>query len=236
MALAGYLTEPGAWTWLVLIASVGVALLAMSIAHRPSVVDRYPVEPKHLGERLGQFTLLVLGLGFGQLVVDLSGTSTIPDIRFFVLTFALMFILWWMYFDFDVQDRTPLSRRLTHAWIAAHYLLLVGIVGVGDVLTALASFQSDRPLYVGGAYLGFAMFLTLIGLAMLLVTLEGMGRPAAALLGVMSVILLAYGSAMDVLDAQDLRTVGWVSVVLLGVIAVILAVMRRRLDEPPVES
>ncbi len=205
-----------------------VAVVPLLLWYAPAVEDRHPLEPQHLGERLGQFTLLVLGLGFGQLVVDLSGTQAVTDVRFFVLTFVLMFTLWWLYFAFDVQERAPTGRRTSLLWVLAHYLLLIGIVGVTDVLTALAASGGGEPLHVGEAFLGLTGFMTMVGLAMLLSSVDGMGRAAAGLLVFMAVVVLAYGVALELSGAHDLRVIAVVSVAAPALAAIVLGRLRHR--------
>lgn len=235
LAVAGTVSIVGSFApadlaWAFLTLATVIAIIPMATVYESTINSRHPLEPRHLSERMGLFILMVLGLSFGQLVVDLSGTETIPDIRFFILMFVLMFALWWMYFGLQVQEHPVLITSFRHVWIAAHYLLLIGIAGIGDVVSSLSATTDGDPLVDGAAYLGTALALALIGYAILLATLDGIGHVAVALLLTMALLLLAYNVVVDIRDAQDLRLSTLLSAVLVILLALALGWLRRRDD------
>ena len=226
--VGGFAPADLAWAFLTL--ATVLAIIPMATFYEATINDRHPIEPRHLSERMGLFILMVLGLSFGQLVVDLGGTETIPDIRFFILMFVLMFALWWMYFGMQVQEHPVLNPSYRHVWIAAHYLLLVGIAGIGDVVSSLSATTDGDPLLDGAAYLGTALALALIGYAILLATLDGIGHSAVTLLLSMALLLLAFNVFVDVRDAQEVRFSTLLSAVLVILLTVALDWLRRRGD------
>ncbi len=231
VAMAGSLL-PDSWVWVVLLASTALAVVPTSL-HWSEEDRRHPVASDYLAERMGLFVLIALGLSFGQLVIALSETFSIPDLRFFVLMFVLMFTLWWMYFGLKVPEHPRLRTGRRHIWIGAHYLLLVGIAGLGDVISALSAHEADDPLNNGAAYLGVGLALVLVGFAILVIAIDGLGRKAASLLIGSAVVLLLYGLVVDITDLHDLRVAALISGGLLVLSAVLLAWLRRRATTAP---
>ncbi len=217
------------WLWAGLLAASEVAAVPIVIAWRD-----VGLEPRHLGERMGLLVLMVLGLGFGQLVVDLSGADTIPDVRFFVLMFVLMFVVWWLYFGLDLtEDSTWVGRP---SWYLAHFLLVVGIAGIGDVMAALSASQSRGPLVDGAAYLGLTVAALLLGIAALVRAHDRLGRMGVGVLVGTAIAVVVYDAVADVTDAHDLRLAALISTVAVTVAALALATVRRRRDASDLET
>mgnify|MGYP001202176858 CR=1 FL=1 len=211
------------WRWVAIVTATAIAV-SPAVARWPNA--RPPIEPRHLGERMGLFVLMVLGLSFGQLVMDLTGSDSIPDLRFFLLMFVLMFVLWWMYFGLELSEQPHRVGR--PSWIAAHYLLLIGIVALGDVMSALSAARGAGELVDGAAYLGFALASSLAGFAMLVLAEDRLGSAAAVLLVGLAVVALTYDVVVDVTDSQDLRLTALVSAAFLVVAAIALGTLARR--------
>lgn len=238
LGIAGVIAIVGALfpadrAWIFLALATLVAIVPMATVYETTMTQQHPLEPRHLSERMGLFVLMVLGLSFGQLVVELGGKNTIPDIRFFILMFVFMFALWWLYFGLDVQEHPVLESRSRHVWIGAHYLLLIGIAGIGDVIAALTAHPDGDPLYDGAAFLGAALVATLVGFAVLLLTVDGFGRASAFLLIGLAIALLGYNVLVDLGDLQDLRVATLVSTVVVMCGALVLALLRRRKPNTP---
>lgn len=219
---------PASFALPVLYGSLVVTVAAMAIGYPPPTESRYPVDVGHMNERLGAFVLIVIGMAFAQLVIDLDGLQTLPDWRFFALVFVLMFTLWWMYFGLGVHERQYAISRYRFLWIAAHYLLLIGIVGVTDVLTALAADAQPGNVQIGVAYLGIMAALTLLGFAALMLLVDGLGAKAAVGLAVLAGITLTYGFTVEITQHHDLRIAATVVVVALVGGATTLALTTRR--------
>jgi len=161
---------------------------------------------------------------FAQLVIDLDRSEGLPDWRFFALVFILLFTLWWMYFGLGVHERRYAISRYRLLWIAAHYLLLIGVVGMTDVLTALAAAQQEGTIRIGITYLGVMTGLTLLGFAIFVVLIDGLGARAAAGLGALAVASIAYGAAVEATELHGLRLTAAVLVAALVAGALALAV------------
>jgi low temperature requirement protein LtrA len=208
----------------VLFAALAISLVSVVIAYPAPGDSRHSVDIGHLNERLGSFVVSVIGMVFAQLVIDLDRSEGLPDWRFFALVFILLFTLWWMYFGLGVHERRYAISRYRLLWIAAHYLLLIGVVGMTDVLTALAAAQQEGTIRIGITYLGVMTGLTLLGFAIFVVLIDGLGARAAAGLGALAVASIAYGAAVEATELHGLRLTAAVLVAALVAGALALAV------------
>lgn len=219
---------PSSFALPVLYGSLVVSVAAMVIGYPPPSDTRHGVDIGHMNERLGAFILIVIGMAFAQLVIDLDGLKQLPDWRFFALVFVLMFTLWWMYFGLGVHERRYATSKYRFLWVAAHYLLLIGTVGVTDVLTALAADSQPKTINVGVAYLGVMAALVLIGFAFFMLLIDGLGAKATIGLAALAVLTLVYGVSVEVTNHHDLRIAATVVVGALVVGALALAITTRR--------
>jgi len=181
-----------------------------------------------LNERLGAFILIVIGMAFAQLVVDLNGLQGLPDWRFFAVVFVLMFTLWWMYFGLGVHERRYATSRYRFLWVGAHYLILIGVVGMTDVLTALAADTDTDTIRIGVGYLGLMAALVLVGFAAFMLMIQGLGAKAAIGLASLALLILVYGVVVEVTGHHGLRIAATVVVSGLVVGALALAATTRR--------
>ncbi|MEU8181524.1 low temperature requirement protein A [Micromonospora sp. NPDC049044] len=158
-------------------------------------LNRWPVDNRHLPERIGQFTIIVLGSALASLLF------AVPDHPppHMILTAALAFLIpaavWWVYTTF-VTTRL-LQRRLRggQAYSYLHIplggaLLLLGWA-LGQVVRLIDSNADHLPLELR-LLLGASMVIwTLCGLALYwLWTRPSAARLAIAVYGVVSVSLI----------------------------------------------
>lgn len=100
--------------------------------------SRGQVDGEHVGERIGQLVLIVLGESFVSLVATLGGRPEIPNPFFFVVTFAVVFAIWTLYFTSVLPAGVPGRAGPLRAWLALHWLLMFGAVGAASGLATLA--------------------------------------------------------------------------------------------------
>jgi low temperature requirement protein LtrA len=158
-------------------------------------LNRWPVDNRHLPERIGQFTIIVLGSALANLLF------AVPDHPppHMILTAALAFLIpaavWWVYTTF-VTTRL-LQRRLRggQAYSYLHIplggaLLLLGWA-LGQVVRLVDDDADHQPLELR-LLLGASMVIwTLCGLALYwLWTRPSRARLAIAVYGVVSVSLI----------------------------------------------
>lgn len=219
---------PASFALPVLYVALGISIISMVLGYPSPTEPRHNVDIAHMNERLGAFILIVIGMAFAQLVVDLNGLQGLPDWRFFALVFVLMFTLWWMYFGLGVHERQYATSTYRFLWVGAHYLILIGVVGMTDVLTALAADQDTGTIQIGVGYLGLMTALVLVGFAAFMLMIQGLGAKAALGLASLALLTFTYGAVVEVTGHHGLRTAATVIVAALVVGALALAVTSRQ--------
>jgi low temperature requirement protein LtrA len=147
----------GLWTASLVLSVAGMTTIYLSFE------SLMAPETSHCNERLGLFTILVLGetilaVGVGVSTVDFTPTVLVTS----ALGFAVAVAVWWLYFyryDERIYDRLLFARNehwsrlrprgITHVY--AHVLVHAGIVvtGVGIAVT-LESVFAGHALATGG--------------------------------------------------------------------------------------
>jgi low temperature requirement protein LtrA len=150
------------------------------LAVRHSV--KVPPNPAHLPERFGLFTLILLGDAVVAVMQGMKSQETwSPSAALSAfLGMALLFVLWWWYFDGaagadEQRVRTREDAIRFHVWSYAHLPLYLGLavagVGVHHVVTAAARAHLDPSEVL--------ILTTAVAVAMAAMTLIGStsGRP-----------------------------------------------------------
>jgi low temperature requirement protein LtrA len=157
------------WLWaLALVVSVCAPLVARGR------MERAPVHASHLPERVGLFTIIVLG---ETVVAVVIGTSTVEwSVKSGVVA-ALGFVLaagfWWIYFDYlDGETLVGRSIRAGQAYFYSHLPLTAGIVALGvgvehaiEETSGTELHDGTRWLLCGGLALAFASLAIIHGIA-----------------------------------------------------------------------
>lgn len=99
-------------------------------------VVRVPPDMAHTTERIGLFTIIVLGESIVAVVGGVSGKEWTPiSIAIALLGLSIAFSFWWMYFD--TVDESPLSAmrkgkmRVALTWLYSHLPLAIGLTATG---------------------------------------------------------------------------------------------------------
>lgn len=183
---------------------------------------------RHLTERLGQLALITLGEGFTVLAVNMQRPDVDPDLKFFLLTCVLAFLLWRMFFD-GVLRGNGVFVRWRMAFLG-QYLLLLGIVWFFDVLTELSAYANDAATRWDAVQLALAATITFLGFASLNHA-RGTERDARPWMHVgIAAVNLAVVTVL-VISGAGIRVTAFASIVLVAVdslTAVRLAVRHER--------
>jgi low temperature requirement protein LtrA len=149
LLLGIFLPDDAEWTllgappWL-LAAGIGMVVVPLfAVAGRiAGSIDR-----EHLVERLGQLVIIVLGESFVSLVSALGGLPAIPNPVFFVMTFAVVFAIWTVYFASVLPAGMPSRAGRLRWWLAGHWLLMFGALGAagGFSVLTVVPFDVDAP-------------------------------------------------------------------------------------------
>ncbi|MGH3716241.1 MAG: low temperature requirement protein A [Micromonosporaceae bacterium] len=151
------LWTPDRWA-LVTITALVLAELAVPIwAERVSPTTWHP---RHITERYGLFTIIVLGESIlaATMAVQTAISGGHGDLRLLVLAGAglvIVFALWWLYFDRPVHH---LLRSLPTAiiWGYGHYAVFAAVAAVGAGVQAGVDYKTHHS-QLGAVAVGYAI-------------------------------------------------------------------------------
>ena len=99
-------------------------------------VVKVPPDMAHTTERIGLFTIIVLGESIVAVVGGVSEIEWTPmSVAIALLGLSIAFSFWWMYFD--TVDESPLhamrkgKMRIALTWLYSHLPLAVGLTATG---------------------------------------------------------------------------------------------------------
>jgi low temperature requirement protein LtrA len=185
------------WVW--------VALVAAEIALWVPRLARVPFGSLHLLERVGLFTLIVLGESVVGLIlavrIDQSTSAWIVS----ALAFVLICSIWWLYY----QAGAPLAERmlehgpgpvLRDVIVVAHFFIILGLIGVAAGLGAALA-QADDATLTFGALVSLCGGAGLYHLSQVMISWRyGIGTAHSAILGLLAVAvpcaLILFGFAL----------------------------------------
>jgi low temperature requirement protein LtrA len=148
-----------------------VELLGPILAVRTLENARISFHPRHITERYGLFTIIVLGESVLAVAAGTAGTDWASAA---VLTAAVGFVaaacIWWLYFDHVGSSGIELGPRPAFYWGYGHFAVYAGIaafgVGVQLAIEAAATPEGALALAAGTAHGGgydFAARMVLAG-------------------------------------------------------------------------
>ncbi len=124
---------------------VVTALIVASIRHP----DFPGLDREHLSERLGAFTIIVCGESFVKVsIAAVDGTLDGIDVWVMAFEFALVFSVWWAYFDDIPEAGVPEAGPRRSGWVAFHLLLHLALAGVAVGASKYIVAATDQVLSV----------------------------------------------------------------------------------------
>ena len=197
------------WIWsLALVVDLGTPWMA--VRHSVSV----PPDAAHLPERFGLFTLILLG---ESVVAVMQGMEAHDDWPIAAATsaflgMAILFALWWWYFDGALAaSEQPVRSRADafrfHVWSYAHFPLSLGIVVVGVGIQRIVAAAAHATLTsIDAALLVGAASVTMAAMTTISVTSTAR-RSAGQLTGVH--LLLACAVTIGITIATPVAMIGF---------------------------
>ncbi|MGD2101847.1 MAG: low temperature requirement protein A [Acidimicrobiia bacterium] len=188
-----------------------------------------------MAERLGLFTIIVLGEVVVGVVDGLAGSNLTPVVvTTGMLGLMIGFAFWWSYFDF-VGRRLPREESTTLVkWFIAHLPLTMSIAATGAAMVSMVEHAADDRTPAGTAWLmagGIAV--GLIALTLVMRTLVDWNRFPELFRPIAYSLVVAAGGVLLVGWWQP---VPWLMsltlVVILGVVWFNAAKRWLRLDDP----
>ncbi|HEV7643183.1 MAG TPA: low temperature requirement protein A [Pyrinomonadaceae bacterium] len=123
--------------------------LATPLVNLKRVVS-LPLDRSHIPERLGLFTIIVLGEAVIATAMGASQTDwTIPTVATAAIGFAMAAAIWWINFDFvedSAVDSSSLFARFIYLY--GHFFIVASIVAVGIGVEHAIKETSDAHLHL----------------------------------------------------------------------------------------
>jgi inward rectifier potassium channel len=139
----------------------------MSRRSRELALER-PPDGRHLSERYGLLTTMVLGQALLSILSGLGGATAQAAAITTALVLVLLCSLWWLYFDDVAGSSIRAERAAPFVWVYAHLPLLLGITTIGAGLRRLV--RADPELAMDDVVRGLlagGLCLTLLALALI---------------------------------------------------------------------
>jgi low temperature requirement protein LtrA len=133
---------------------LSVELLGPILAVRTLDNPRVSFHPRHIPERYGLFTLIVLGESVLAVAAGTAGTDWAPEgVLTAVAGFVAAACIWWLYFDHVGSSGIELGPRPAFYWGYGHFAVYAGIAafGVGVQLAIEATAPHSALALAGGA-------------------------------------------------------------------------------------
>lgn len=159
-------TPPSA-RFVLLLAGLLVTFIPATFKDFVGLGERLAISREHVTERLGLFTIIVLGESFIKTVDALSGRPLpFPNAEVFGgLCFIVAASLWWTYFDDVAKARLKSGLVNTQVFFYAHLPLAMGITAFGVSTKRLVLLELGDPVPVEYLWLATVS----VGIAMLAV-------------------------------------------------------------------
>jgi len=154
----------------------------------------FPLHPKHLPERFGLFTIILIGEAIVSVVFVITGLGLNPSTSFIgILGLIISFSIWWGYFE---EARGAEARVQAEGkeigryqlWLYSHFPLLLGIVGTA------AGIRHVLSNHIWSLLAPSEVWLLCISLAIALISLSGIFLSSFSLEECVSKSLLIFRS------------------------------------------
>ena len=126
------LLVPAPFRYVLWAVGLAVELLGPILAVMTLENPRITFHPRHIAERYGLFTLIVLGESVLAVVSGTAGTdwALVPGLTA-VAGFVAAVCIWWLYFDHVGSSGIELGPRPAFYWGYGHYAVYAGIAAFG---------------------------------------------------------------------------------------------------------
>ncbi len=140
------LLVPAPFRYLVWAVGLAVELLGPILAVMTLDNPRITFHPRHIAERYGLFTLIVLGESVLAVASGTSGTDwALAAVLTAVAGFVAAACIWWLYFDHVGSSGIELGPRPAFYWGYGHYAVYAGIAAFG--VGVLLAIEAAAPQY-----------------------------------------------------------------------------------------
>ena len=147
-----------------------IAFVPLFVLYLPLIVANLDLDMRHLSERLGQLTLIMLGETFLEMAVIFTKGAE-PRMFGVLIVLAILVLIWWQYFTYVGTRPVRETSARIDVYLLGHALLVVGLGSAALSLTEIAlavGEQLSLPLIAG--MLGISLAGTYGGMALVVVS------------------------------------------------------------------
>lgn len=129
----GSIALPEDVRWIAWLVAIAFEILFFGSPKSMNQTRAWLPDDHHLVERMGIFTIIVLGEAFVKVLDDAQGTSLgFDQILFGAVMITGLFALWWLHFSDSAGELYDLDNNVKPlAWLYGHLLLAIGLVMFG---------------------------------------------------------------------------------------------------------
>ena len=140
------LLVPAPFRYVLWAVGLAVELLGPILAVMTLDNPRITFHPRHIAERYGLFTIIVLGESVLAVTSGTAGTDWAPAAMLTAVAgFVAAACIWWLYFDHVGSSGIELGPRPAFYWGYGHYAVYAGIAAFG--VGVLLAIESAAPQY-----------------------------------------------------------------------------------------
>jgi low temperature requirement protein LtrA len=115
--------------------------------------ERMRPDTHHLSERVGLFTIIVLGESFIKVVTSALGEEHQPFGFYGVFAMLVVASIWWVYFDQANSAKVREAPTARFTWFFAHLPLTIGVTAVGIAIKKMILIEPGHTLTDGVRWL-----------------------------------------------------------------------------------
>ena len=146
-----------------------VLVLVIGVALGPYLSMRVrsgAIRDEHLGERMGQLVLILLGESFLKVALAVAKGHGRPEYVLLGAAFFTVFSMWALYFNSAITGLVPHSIARIRTWLLGHLVVGVGALGLAVGITYLTVLEPHSELADTATLLvSIPLLLILVGFA-----------------------------------------------------------------------
>ena len=104
------------------------------------------IRDEHLGERMGQLVLILLGESFLKVALAVAKGHGKPEYVLLGAAFFTVFSMWALYFNSAITGLVPHSIARIRTWLLGHLVVGVGALGLAVGITYLTVLEPHSEL------------------------------------------------------------------------------------------
>ncbi len=143
----GSIALPDDVRWVAWLIAIVFEIVFFALPATIRATRQWAPDDHHLVERMGIFTIIVLGETFVKILDDAQGTQLTGKTMTLILLLTLgLFALWWLHFSDSAGELYDFESNVKpNAWIYGHLLVAAGLVMFGVAAKKLFGEAIDDP-------------------------------------------------------------------------------------------